>query len=153
MLDTSLLISAIAIVFSVVAVILTAMTKGIELALGFRESEATSAKLKRIRENLQKEIEEEAKAFLNECQGKKEIDAEITKAILKISTNMIYTVLGHVLLEEMTNNAKRFLKRLSVTTLTTLLTISYFVVYTSLGLISEITLTFGMIYIVLALVL
>jgi hypothetical protein len=153
MLDLSILISALALVLSVFAVVLTSMKEGVEMALGFRESEATSAKLKRIRDEMVDEIEKETLTFLKENGKKEKMDPEITKGILDISANMLYGVLGEKLLEVMTNRAKQFLKRLIATTLTVLLTVVYFVAYSLLGLISETTLSFGVIYIFFAIVL
>jgi len=150
MADVSLLISALAIIFSAVAVVLTAMKEGIGLALGFRESEETQTKLKRINDQMKKEIDEETLDFLKKNGNKKSMDEEIKNGILDVSANMLYDVLGAKLLEEMANTAKRFLKRVFITALMLVVIIVYFYVYSSLGLISEATLTFGLIYVLLA---
>jgi hypothetical protein len=152
MVDVSILVSSLALIFSVVAVVLAAMKEGIGLALGFRESEETQTKLKRIKDTMVKEIEKETLDFLKQNGRKEKMDSDITKGILDISANMLYGVLGDKLLEVMTNKAKRFLKRLFVTVLIVLLIVSYFAVYSALGQISESILTFGLIYILLAFV-
>jgi len=146
----SISVSIVALVFSVIAIVLTSMKEGIGLALGFRESETTRTKLKNIKDSLEKEVNQQILTFFEENKNKKEIDPKIRESISTIALDNYYTTLGDILLELITRFMSRFLKQLVSIVAMIFLTLFYFVYYASLGVVTDFFIfIFGIVYIIL----
>jgi len=122
-------VSILSLIFSVFAIVLVFITKGMSFTLGFRESAATSKKKKEIKSSLIKELEDGVKTFLEKHHGKKKVDEEIMDEITDLAEKVDFTSLGDDLLENMTYYGNLFVKQILLALMYTVLLTCYTMLY------------------------
>jgi hypothetical protein len=108
-----------ALVVSIASVAFVIMREGIGLALGYRESEATSRRKREIDSKLRAEVKNELKGFLLLLTKKERNEEKELEAIVELGQSAYYArSISSKLLEDMTRYMSSALAFLSATLLT-----------------------------------